>query len=216
MMVKNLYIRLVTITIVLLAGLFFVPPPAVLATAVDRMALPNLEVRPGETIEAQITLEGTGAEESSGYWDIFYKAVAGDDERMDITSWLTISPEEYTITQGQTITFTVRVKIPANAEPGLWGATTEEAWQSGHSAERRTYLIFKDTPTGGNVYSGLLLPISVQVLANTSPPAQAGETSPLAPALEYITDNIIVVVFGAIIIILLTVLIVRTGARKAS
>lgn len=202
-MVKKLYIRL--IVIVLLAGLLLVPPSPVLATAVDRMSLCDLEGYAGETIEAQITLEGTNAEERSGYWYTHYKAVEGDDERMDITPWITIEPEEYTITQGQNITFTVRVKIPGNAEPGLWGATSEGAGQAGQSALRRTYLIFKDAITGGNVYSGLLIPVSVKVL---------GQSNPLAPAVNFVKQNIIVVVLGVIIIILLAALLTRTRARR--
>ena len=63
-MVKKLYIRLVSL--LLLVGLLLVPPSVVLATSVDRLALPNLEGRPGETIEAQITLGGTDAGERSG------------------------------------------------------------------------------------------------------------------------------------------------------
>lgn len=161
-MAKKCGIRLVAVA--LLAGLLFSSPSVALATAVDRMSLCNLEGHPGETIEAQITLEGTDAEERSGLWYTHYKEVAGDDGRMDITAWITIEPEEYAITQGESIAFTVRVKIPADAGPGLWGATSEEAGQPGHSAERRTYLVFKDTITGGNVYSGLLIPVSVKVL----------------------------------------------------
>ena len=210
-MARNRCIRLVAI--VLLAGWLAVQPSVALATAVDRMSLCNLEGHPGETIEVQITLEGTDAEERSGYWYKHYKEVEGDDERMDITSWITIEPEEFVITQGESIVFTVRVKIPGDAEPGLWGATSEEAWQRGHSAERRTYIIFKDTITGGNVYSGLLIPVSVKVLGETSPPALPGESSPPAPAGNFITDNIIVIVLGVIIIILLAVLIMRTRAR---
>lgn len=202
-MARKRYIQLVAI--VLLAGLLFVQPLAALATSVDCMSLANLEGNPGETIEAQITLEGTDAKERSGYWYAYYKEVEGDDERMDITFWITIEPEEYTITQGESIVFTVRVKIPGDAEPGLWGATSEEAGQPGHSAERRTYIIFKDVITGGNVYSGLLIPVSVQVL---------GEPNPLAPLVNFIRDNIIVVVLGVIVIILLAMLIIRMRARK--
>ncbi len=202
-MVKKMYIRLVSL--LLLVGLLLVSPSVALATSVDRLALCNLEGYPGKTVEAQITLEGTEAEERSGYWDTFYKKVEGDNERMDITAWITIEPEEYTITQGKSLVFTVRVKIPDTARPGLWGATSEEAWQSGHSGERRTYLIFKDTITGGNVYSGLLIPVSVKVL---------GQSSPLAPAVDFIKQNIIVIVLGVIVIILLAVLLTRTRARR--
>ncbi len=124
---------------------------------------------------------------------------------MDITSWITVEPKEYTIIQGKSLVFTVRAKIPNTARPGLWGATSEEAGQSGHSGERRTYLIFKDTITGGNVYSGLLIPVSVKVL---------GQSSPLAPAVDFIKQNIIVIVLGVIVIILLAVLLTRTRARR--
>ena len=209
-MARKRYIKLVAI--VLLAGWLVVQPSSALATAVDRMSLSNLEGHPCETIAAQITLEGTDAEERSGYWYTHYKEVEGDDERMDITSWITIEPEEYNIMQGESIVFTVRVKIPGDAEPGLWGATSEEAGQPGHSAQRRTYIIFKDTITGGNVYSGLLIPVSVEVLGELSPPALPGETT--QPAVNFITDNIIVIVLGVVIIILLAVLLTRMRTRK--
>jgi hypothetical protein len=220
-MSKKRFIRLVSI--VLLAGLLLALPSAALATSVDRMALPNLEGRAGETIQAQITLGGTEAEERSGYWYTLYKQVDGDDDRMDITSWITIDPKDYTIKEGQSITFSISIKIPESAAPGLWGATTEEAGQSGHSGERRTYLIFKDTPTGGNVYSGLLIPVSVKVLGETSPPPTQTQLLPpslteqpgtQSPVLKYIKNNIIVVVMGVIIIILLILLLVRMTARR--
>lgn len=202
--IKKSYIRLASV--LLLGVLLFGLPSAVLATSVDRMALCNLEAHPGETVEVEITLQGTGAEERSGYWYTYYKQVDGDDARMDITSWITIEPEEYTIAQGLSVAFTVRIKIPGDAAPGLWGATSEEAWQSGHSVERRTYLIFKDTPTGGNVYSGLLIPVSVKVIEKP--------TGTQSPVLNYIKDNIIVVVLGVVVIILLAVLLARTMARR--
>ncbi len=208
LMVKKRCIKLAVI--LLLAGLLIVLPSPVLATSVNRLSLTNLEGHPGETIQEQITLQGTEAERS-GYWQIYYKLVEGDDARMDITSWVTIEPEEYTIAQGQSITFTVMVKIPGEAAPGLWGATSEEAGMAGQSALRRTYLIFRDTPTGGNVYSGLLIPVSVKVLGEASPSQQP---SKLAPILSYIQDNIIVVALGVIIIILLIWLLVRTTARR--
>jgi len=229
-MTKKCCIKLVSI--LMLGGLLFGLPSVALATAVDRMSLCNLEGHPGETIQAQITLNGTEAEERSGFWYTRYKELEGDDERMDITSWITIEPEEYTITQGQSVTFIVSVRIPGDATPGLWGATSKEAGKPGHSAERRTYIVFNDTITGGNVYSGLLIPVSVVVLEEPSPPAPPEQPSPPAPpeqpsppappqplspqsaALNLIMDNIIVVVLGVIIIILLAVLLTRTRARK--
>lgn len=204
-MLKRRYIQLSSI--LLLLGLLLAYPFIVSATAVDRLSFCNLEGHPGETVEVQITLEGTSVEERSGYWYTFYKEVEGDDDRMDITSWITIEPEHYTIREGETKVFTLKVKIPGDAGPGLWGATSEEAGKAGHSDERRTYIIFKDAITGGNVYSGLLIPLSVKV---------PGKPSPLAPVINFIKANIMVTVLAIIIVILVAVLVRRTRLRKAS
>ena len=180
-----------------LVGILFVSAGSVaLATAVDRMWL-NLEGFPGKTIEQEITLEGTELEERSGFWYTHYKEVEGDDSRMDITPWITIEPKDYTIKQGEIKAFTVKVKIPKDAGQGLWGATSEEAGKEGHSGERRTYIVFKDTPAGGNVYSGLLIPISVKVLPSPNP---------LAPVLNFVKQNIMIIVLSIVIIVLLALL----------
>ena len=144
-----------TILVALVLGLLFIPGSTALATSVDRMSLTNLEGYAGKTIKAEITLEGTDLEERSGFWYTNYKEVEGADNRMDITSWITIEPKDFTIKQGETKVFTVEVKIPRDAELGLWGATSEEAAKEGHSGERRTYIVFKDAPAGGNVYPSL-------------------------------------------------------------
>lgn len=193
------------LVVALLLGLLFIPASAVWATSVDRLSLCNLEGSPGDAVEAEITLEGTDPEERAGYWYTHYKEVEGDDDRMDITSWIAIEPEEYSIREGATKVFTVKVTIPGDAEPGLWGATAEEAGKAGHSDERRTYIIFKDAITGGNVYSGLLIPISVKVLGNPNP---------LAPVINFVKANIAVTALIVIIVILLAVLLPRR--RKAS
>ena len=183
-----------------LVGILFVSAGSVaLATAVDRMWL-NLEGFPGKTIEQEITLEGTELEERSGFWYTHYKEVEGDDSRMDITPWITIEPKDYTIKQGEIKAFTVKVKIPKDAGQGLWGATSEEAGKEGHSGERRTYIIFKDAITGGNVYSGLLLPISVKVLKSPNP---------LAPVLNFVKQNIVAIALSIVIIVLLAVLLLK-------
>ena len=189
-----------TILFALLFGLLFIPVSSALATAVDRTALPNLEGYPGETISAEITLEGTDLEERVGFWYIYYKETEGDSERMDITSWITFEPKDYTIKQGEIKAFTVKVKIPENAKPGLWGATSEESWKEGHSAERRSYIIFKDALAGGNVYSGFLIPISVKVLESPNP---------LAPALNFVKQNIMTIALIIVIIVLLAVLLLK-------
>jgi len=160
----------------------------------------NLEGFPGKTIEQEITLEGTELEERSGFWYTHYKEVEGDDSRMDITPWITIEPKDYTIKQGEIKAFTVKVKIPKDAGQGLWGATSEEAGKEGHSGERRTYIIFKDAITGGNVYSGLLIPISVKVLESPNP---------LAPVINFVKQNIMTIALSIVIIVLLAVLLLK-------
>src|SRR3989338_8249301 len=152
-----------TIVVALLLGLLFVQGSFTLATSVNKMSLTNLVGFPGKTVKTEITLEGTDLEERSGFWYTHYKKIEGDNDRMDITSWVTIEPKDFTIKQKETKTFTVKVKVPRNAELGLWGATSEEAGKEGHSNEIRTYIIFKDAPAGGNVYSGLLIPVSIEV-----------------------------------------------------
>ena len=184
----------------LLLGLLFIPVSSALATSIDRMSLTNLEGYPGKTIEQEITLEGTDPGERSGVWYTYYKEIEGDNDRMDITSWITIEPKDYTIKEGETKVFTVKVKIPGNAGPGLWGATSEEAAKEGHSGERRTYIVFKDAIGGGNVYSGLLLPISVKVLKSPNP---------LAPALNFVKQNIVAIVLSIVIIVLLAALLLK-------
>jgi len=164
------------------------------------MAIPNLEGYSGKTVKQEIKLEGTDLEERSGFWYTHYKEKEGDSERMDITSWITIEPKEYTIKQGETKVFTVTVKIPKNTGPGLWGATTEDAWKEGHSAERRTYVVFKDAPGGGNVYSGLLIPISVKVLPNPNL---------FARAIDFVQQNLLIIVLSVVIIVLLALILLK-------
>lgn len=182
-----------TLLFVLLFGLLLIPVSVALATEVDRTSL-YLESYPGEIIDTKITLIGTSLEERSGFWNVHYKETEGDNDKMDITSWITIEPNDYTIKQGEIKSFTVKVKIPEDAEPGLWGALSEEAGKPGHSEERRTYIIFKDVITGGNVYSGLLLPIAVNVLPSPDP---------LVPIINFVKKNIITIVLSVVIIILL-------------
>lgn len=198
-----MYSRGITL-VALLLGLLFIPGSSALATSVDRMSLVNLDSYPGKTTKAEITLEGTDLGGRSGFWYAHYKKVEGDDNRMDITSWITIEPKDYAIKQGETKVFTVKVKIPRNAEPGLWGATSEEAGKEGHSGERRTYIVFKDAPAGGNVYSGLLIPISVKVLPSPNS---------LTPVINFVEQNIITIVLSIVIIVLLAIPLLRKKKR---
>jgi hypothetical protein len=186
--------------VVLLLGLLSISSSTALATSVDRMSVTNLEGYPGQIIKQEITLEGTDSGERSGYWYTHYKKIEGDNDKMDITSWITIEPKDYTIKEKETKVFTVQVKIPKDAEPGLWGATSEEAAKEGHSGERRTYIVFKDALSEGNVYSGLLIPISVKVLPSPNP---------LAPMINFVMQNIITIALAIVVIVLLAIILLK-------
>ena len=181
------------LVVALLFGLLFFQSSVALATSVSKMSLTNLVGYPGKTIKTEIALEGTDSGGRQGFWYAHYKEIEGDDARMDITSWITVEPEDFTVKQGEIKTFTVEVKVPRNAELGLWGATSEEAGKAGHSDERRTYIVFKDTPAGGNVYSGLLIPLSVKVIESQNT---------LEPIINFVMQNIIIIILSIIILVL--------------
>ena len=193
------------VPVLLIAVLFFAYSLPVSGTSIDRISLCNLEGYPGDTVQAKITLVGTDADSRSGFWDKYYKATDGDNDRMDIRSWISFDPLEYTITKDQKKAFTVKVKIPHNASPGLWGATTSEAGLTNHSDERRTYILFKDAFEGGNLYSGMLIPVSVQVL---------GRPNPFVVAIDILHENALVSVLAAVIVVLLIILLTRKRSRK--
>lgn len=188
------------IFVAILLGSVFVFGYSALATSVSRMFLTNLEGYPGKTIKTELTLEGTEPGERSGYWYTHYKKIEGDTDKMDITSWITVEPKDYTIKEKEAKVFTIEVKIPKNTKPGLWGATTPEAGNVGHSDERRTYIVFKDALGGGNVYSGLLIPISVKVMPNPNP---------FARVISFAEQNIVVIVLSAVILTLLALLLLK-------
>ena len=150
------------------------------ATSVDKLSICNIEGHAGDVIDIPITLKSTSDSQRLGQWSTFYKKVEGkgegesDDEKMDITSWITITPANYTLKPGEAKIFTVRISIPRNAKQGLYGATSEDADMEGHSGERRTYIIFEDADAlaagagGSAVQSGMLIPVSVKVLERES------------------------------------------------
>jgi hypothetical protein len=158
-MSNKIFFNSVILLFILFFGVRFVS-----ATSVSRLSLVNLEGQAGTTITQEILLEGDSEDERFGFWYNHYKKVEGDSEKMDITSWVTIEPKDYVIKPGETKKFNVIIKIPKNTEPGLWGAVSANAGREGYSDDRRSYIIFKDSLSDGNVYSGLLIPISVQVL----------------------------------------------------
>ena len=168
-------IAIAGLLLIFLVAIAFVSVP-VSATAVDRLSITDNEGSAGDVIEIPITLEGTADAQRSGHWRTYYKPVEGDDEKMDITSWIEIIPVDYTLKAGEVKEFTVRITIPKDAKPGLYGATSEYAGMEGHLGERRTYIIFEDANAvaviesqGSVVYTGLLIPISVNVLSKPTP-----------------------------------------------
>lgn len=197
---KSIYlIVVIALVLVLIAGAS--------ATSVDRLFMTNLEGYPGDIITQEIQLTGN-LPDRIGHWRTSYKHIEGDDvARMDIRSWITITPENYTLASGEVKTFTVTMRTPEDAEPGLYGATTAEAGFVGHSDERRTYIVFEDADAiaviesqGNVVYSGLLLPVSVKVL---------GKPNPLTPVIKFVQANMISIVLFAIVIVLLVLLLKR-------
>lgn len=204
---KSLLQQMKRIHLIVIVAVVLVWIEGVSATSVDRLFITNQEGYPGDTITQEIQLTGN-LPDRIGHWRTSYKHVEGDDvTRMDIRSWITITPENYTLAPGEVKTFTVTIKIPEDAEPGLYGATTAEAGFVGHSDERRTYLVFEDADAkavieseGNVVYSGLLIPVSVKVL---------GKPNPLTPVIKFVQANLISVILFAIVVVLLVLLLKR-------
>lgn len=183
--------------------------PGVSATATDTAFLCNIEGHPGDTITKTVTLVGTSSSDRIGCWETFYKEVEGDTEKMDITDLIAITPSNYTLKYDESKTFTVTIRIPKYIEPGLYGATSEDANMKGHSDERRSYIRFKDadasTVGAGGVaaWTGFRIPVSVKVLGKPVQP------NPLEPIIKMIQANIMVIILLAIIVILIAVMLRR-------
>jgi hypothetical protein len=171
-------------------------PPPTPPPRVDKLSLCDNEGYAGDLIEIPITLASTSESTRIGHWRTYYKAVEGDDEKMDITSWIKIIPTEYTLEPREVERFTVRITIPEDAKPGLYGATSEYAGMDGHSGERRTYIIFEDADSaavlggGSAVYSGLLIPVSVKIIDKPTPPTTPPATPEVIPPNETIISKI--------------------------
>jgi len=188
---------------VLFFGFLFIFGSTALATSIDQMWL-SLKGYAGETIKNEIKLEGTEPGDRTGFWYTRYKEMEGDSDRMDISSWITIEPKDFTIKQKEVKKFTVTVKVPKDAKPGLYGATIEDSGREGRSGERRTYLVFKDAEGEGNVYSGLLIPTSVTVLA---------KPGFLGPAVDFIKQNMIIIVLSLVIVVLLVLVLLKKKSK---
>ncbi len=185
--------------------LFLVYPVNSFGTSIDRISICNLEGYPGDLLHEKITLTGTDAGLRNGCWENYYKQVEGDDERMNISSWITVEPREFSLMLDERRIFTIKVQIPADAFPGIWGAKSPDAGLSGHAGERRTYILFKDTQEDGNLYSGMLIPISVRVL---------GEASPFSSVFRFLNQNALTVFLVIIIIALFIVLLTMTKGQN--
>ena len=165
--------RQIPIALTILVLIFVVTIASVAATAVNRLSLCNNEGYAGDVLTIPVTLEGTSVERI-GHWRTFYKTVEGDSATANITNWLEVNPENYTLKAGEVNEFSVRISIPKDAKPGLYGATSEEAGMEGHSGERRTYILFEDASAAAGagdstIYTGLMIPVSVNVLAVQNP-----------------------------------------------
>jgi hypothetical protein len=193
-------IKLIQSWLFLFGFLLLSQPSIALATSVDPVSICDLEGYPGDTIITHCTITGDETETRTGYWDNNYKKVEGDSSMMDITSWITIEPKQYIISHGEIKSFNIIVKIPEKAGAGLWGATSKDAGLNGQSSSRRTYIIFRDTLEGGNVYSGMLIPVSVKVL---------GTPNPFTPILTLISQNLVVTIMAAVIVFLAIMLFIK-------
>lgn len=194
----------IALTILFLIFVVNMASAPVAATAVNRLSLCNNEGYAGDVLTIPITLEGT-SEERIGHWRSFYKNVEGDSAKADIRNWIEITPANYTLKAGEVKEFSVRITLPKDAKPGLYGATSEEAGMEGHSGERRTYIMFEDASAAAGagksaVYSGLMIPVSVTVLA---------VQNPLTHITRRIEENIHFVALVALVIILIVVLLRR-------
>lgn len=181
------------------------------ATTADRAIFCNLRAYPGDTITENITLYGDSPERI-GSWRVFYKYMEGDSEKMNITSWIEVTPKDYTVKNGEAKHFQLIIKVPSDASPELWGATSEDAGIPGHVDERRTYIEFKDgdaeSAKAGGVatMTGIRIPVSVNVLGVPA------KQSPFAGLAETVKSNIITITLLAVIVALLIIM----NKRKAS
>lgn len=197
------------IVIALIIGLLCIPIAS--ATSVDRALFCNIEGYPGIQLEENILLTSTSSADRIGHWEVFYKAVEGDNEKMDITSWIGIEPKDYALKPGESKSFKLIIKIPENAEPGLYGAISEDANMVGHSGERRTYIRFKDADAaavkgGGSVaWTAFRIPVSVKVLGKPVQP------NPLTSVITQ--KNIKMIALIAIIIMLLIAVMLRRRGK---
>jgi hypothetical protein len=183
------------------------PAASLQATSVNRLSLCNLEGVPGSTVVEKISLISDDALPREGVWETYYRRMDGDGPEMNITSWISIEPREFTLQKEEVKNFTVLIRIPDDAAPGLWGAASGEAGQPGHSGERRTYLYFRDSQQAGNLFTGIMIPVSVRVLK---------EPGFFIGAIVFLRQNWLIASLTGIILALMVILALMTRSRRSS
>lgn len=143
------------------------------ATGTNRIRMYGYDGYPGDIITDTITLTGSGDAARTGHWKVLYTPFEGDTEKMNLSSWITISPVNYTINPREEQIFTVTIKIPEDARAGLYGVNSSEAELKGHWYQRRQWIMFEDTSAEAagkavTAYSGFKIPVSVVVLGKPS------------------------------------------------
>jgi hypothetical protein len=209
------YVRVKEIATILALGLVLVlsasvqiPVQTTSATTVDRALFCNLDAYPDDTVIENITLYGD-LPDRTGSWRVFYKHVEGDSGEMNITSWIKVTPNEYTIKDGEAKYFQLIINVPSDAAPGLWGAISEDAAIQGHVDQRRTYIEFTDgdadaAKAGGvATRTGIRIPVSVNVLGTPEKP------SPFEGFTDMLKSNILSIAMLAVIVVLLVILLRR-------
>ncbi|KAF5437755.1 hypothetical protein C5S35_02450, partial [Candidatus Methanophagaceae archaeon] len=111
--------RQIPIALTILVLIFVVTIASVAATTVNRLSICNNEGYAGDVLNIPITLEGTSGERI-GHWRTLYKTVEGDSATANITNWIELNPENYTLKAGEEKEFSIRISLPKDAKPGLY------------------------------------------------------------------------------------------------
>jgi len=180
------------------------------ATQTDTITAYGCRGEPGDTITFEVRLTGD-KETRYGYWYTLYTPFDGDSEEMNITSWIEIEPNEYTLDEGETEVFTVTIEIPEDAKPGLYGVNSTDAPTPGHWYQRRTWVCFRDADVsvidspGVAAWTGFRIPISVIVV---------GEEPLISVDMigEFLTGNMTYILLAVIVILIF--ILIRTRRRE--
>lgn len=171
----------------------------------------EVEGYPGDVLVENITLRGT-LDSRKGFWSTSYREREGDSPKMDITNWITITPNYFEINKGESISFEVKIQIPSNANPGLHGAIIPGAGRPGYIEYRRSYIDFvhgdkaaMERGNGAVAKTGFHIPVIVNVL---------GIPCPFKPYIDWLIENIIFVTLIIIILLLILLLLKKKDKKK--